>query len=340
MRFLLVFAGSVVIFTTLCLTCIYVVNPESTFPPRVFEPLYLLDRKMKMTLFADAIRRGDIDALVLGSSRSMKINARSAGSPREGLSFNFAVSNATPEDYLAIYRWVRQKKVKPKRLVVGVDFLGLSDQVPVAPDLSGNRELMAALDGRPVPGPVERFVRFIREIKSAATYRTMFDILRVLTLQLRGEPPIYNFRTDGILEYHRWDAERAQGKFDAAGRIKGCAATTLAAMDGMKALSSRRQAHLESLLNEARSDGVAITLFLTPYEPGTEEQLRRQSPYGSILPLLRIYLNGLAVRYNVQFLDFTAVSVPAGGDTFWYDCVHYSDSYAAKISQVIVKGTF
>ncbi|MCX6925186.1 MAG: SGNH/GDSL hydrolase family protein [Verrucomicrobia bacterium] len=300
LRFLRIFVGSVVVFTTLCLTCIYVVNPEAAFPPRVFEPLYLLDRKMKMTLFADAIRHGGgMDVLVLGSSRSRKIDARSTDSPREGLSFNFAVSNATPEDFLAIYRWVRQKK-----------------------------------------GPVERLVRFIREIKSAATYRTMSDILRVLTLRLRGEPPIYSFRTDGILEYHRWDAERAEGKFDTAGRIKGCAATTMAAMDGMKTLSSRREARLESLLNEARSDGVAVTLFLTPYEPGTEEQLRRQSPYGSILPLLRIYLNGLAARYNVPFLDFTAVSVPAGGDTFWYDCVHYSDSYAARISQVVVKGTF
>ena len=84
------------------------VDPRGDFGGRRFLQVTMDSRMEKMRLFEAYAASGKVGGLILGSSRSMKIDPKELERRLSARFFNFSVDSARAEDYLAIYRWARR----------------------------------------------------------------------------------------------------------------------------------------------------------------------------------------------------------------------------------------
>ena len=124
-----------------------VVDPRGDFGTGMFPCVALDSRRDKMRLFEDYNRRGAVHGIVLGSSRSMLLSCSKLGANSKLRWFNFSVDSARTEDYLAIYRWVRNRDSRLGRLIIGLDVEALHDHCEMDSRLKANSGLMRSLGG-------------------------------------------------------------------------------------------------------------------------------------------------------------------------------------------------
>lgn len=58
-----------------------------------------------------------IDNIIIGSSRSMRLNPELVSTYLKGSTFNFSVSSALPEDYLGIMKFLIKNNKIPKNII-------------------------------------------------------------------------------------------------------------------------------------------------------------------------------------------------------------------------------
>lgn len=83
----------------------------------------------------------EIDNIVIGSSRSMKINPELVSKYLGGTTYNFSVGSAMPEDYLGIVKYLIRINKIPKNIIFGFDFFILNDNIPVSESFINEKEL-------------------------------------------------------------------------------------------------------------------------------------------------------------------------------------------------------
>lgn len=338
MRFLAAVLGWVAVFALVYAAAMRLIDPRGQFGTHIFPTVTLDARSDKMALFRAYEARGPVQGLVLGSSRSMKIDP-AALSRDSGLRFfNFTVDVARAEDYLALYRWTRAQGAPLKRVLIGLDVEALhNDDVPIA-NLEHNPALMRALRGpRGGPlGPLADAAATVRRYQS--TFETSYfrdalgSALTYFAHAQRGAP-FMRFAADGYLHYPRWEAERTRGTFDLSREIKACLPGYVSTYRDMTDLSVRRRGDLEALLREARADGVQVTLWITPLHPATAELLGAKTRYPEMLLRTRAYVAQLQRRYGVQVRDYSAPALYGGTPSGWYDCAHVDEHDALRIAR-------
>jgi hypothetical protein len=82
-----------------------------------------------------------IDNLILGSSRTMRINPDDVNKFLDGITFNFAVNSALPEDYYGILLYLERINKIPKNIIIGFDFYILNSKLPYDTRFVANKEL-------------------------------------------------------------------------------------------------------------------------------------------------------------------------------------------------------
>jgi hypothetical protein len=324
------------------------VDPRGEFGAARFPVVELDARAEKMRLF-QAFREDAVPAgLILGSSRSMKLRPRALEQAAGAPFFNFAVDNARAEDYLAIYRWVREQGVAVRYLVIGLDVEALHDDDRPDPGLVRNRELVRALVGSGLPVPVAisaanapGMVRRLKQQK--ATFRIEYASDAARSLRLFWRPadrplPLLEFESDGYLRYRRWEQQRAAGTFRFDDDLERCLSKYLGRFDGMRGLSDRRRAYLREVVEEAQGDGARVLVWITALHRRTEQYLAARTAYASLLQDTRAYQEAIAREDGVVPYDFSSPPAAGGGDPGWYDCAHIDEAVADRVARSLGEG--
>ena len=97
-----------------------IINPYGMYATNWLKPLVWSDRKEKLQLLEKYPE--EVDLLVIGSSRTMRLDPELFYSLTGLEGFNLSVNHARTEDFLALVRYVVSKtRKKPRVVVVGVD---------------------------------------------------------------------------------------------------------------------------------------------------------------------------------------------------------------------------
>jgi hypothetical protein len=260
------------------------------------------------------------------------------------------VDNARAEDYLAIYRWVRQQGVAVRYLVIGLDVEALHDDDRPEPGLVRNEELVRALlrAELPVPAPpaIEAaghpgLVRRLKQQKATFRIEYLEDATRSLRLFWRPADrplPMLEFEDDGYLRYRRWEQQRAAGTFRFDEGLERCLAKYLGRFDGMSRLSERRRAYLRAVVEEAQGEGARVLVWITALHRRTEQYLEARTAYASLLQDTRAYQEAIAREDGVVPYDFSSPPAGEGGDPGWYDCAHIDEAVADRVARSLAEG--
>jgi hypothetical protein len=340
LRFLALFLAAAVALAAGYAGLARTVDPRGEFGSRIFPVVSSEARAEKMRLFQAYAAEAAPEGLVLGSSRAMKVRPETLAQSTGHRFFNFAVDNARAEDYLAIYRWVRQQGVRPKLLIVGLDVEALHDDDRAEASLLQDGALMATLGSE---RPAERgllapfrgsaAVRLAKQYKATFTVEYLADILSALRLSLfpRLRPlPLMEFEPDGYLRYRRWERERAAGSFRFGRDLERCLTRSAGRFEAMRQLSGRRRAYVQELADEARAQGAHVVLWITTLHPATTRFLEARTGYAALLDATRSYLRSLA-RAGVAGFDFSRPESYQGTESGFYDCLHIDETNADRL---------
>lgn len=316
----------------------WVVNPRGYFGSSLFRPVTWDSRQEKMQLFRRYSAAGRVDCLILGSSRSMALAPGLFDAHLGTRCFNFAVQNATVEDYVATFRWVTDGAGAPRLVLLGLDVEALHNDDRPNQNLLRTPELevhVGSRASRGLGGAGSAVLATLREIMSIGH---LWDAIRSARARLRvaigrsGSLPSSRLDPSGQLHYETWETERRAGLFSLDARIaKDRSRYTLRFAD-MTALSSGRKAALEDLLRgHTALPGRTAIVWITPLHPKVVTDLERLTPFAQRLADTRTYLEGLRTIPEVHVLDLSAPELFGGDDTGWWDGAHVDDSNATLI---------
>jgi hypothetical protein len=340
MRFLAVFLAAAAAFAALYAGIARLVDPRGEFGSGRFPVIESDARAEKMRLFQSYAAEGKPSGLILGSSRAMKVRPGTLERETGQRFFNFAVDNARAEDYLAIYRWVRQQGVRPKLVVVGLDVEALHDDDRAEASLLQDGALMATLGNG---GPAERGLlapfrgspaaRLAKRYKSTFTIEYLTDMVTAVRLFLfpQSRPlPLMEFEPDGYLRYRRWERERAAGRFRFDQDLERCLTRSAGRFEAMTQLSGRRRTYVQELADEARAEGARVVVWITTLHPATTRHLEARTGYAALLDATREYLRSLAGE-GVAGFDFSRPEAYEGTESGFYDCLHIDETNANRL---------
>lgn len=321
-----VFCLSVLAVGIVYVVVIRIVDPRGLFGTGRFPVLIQDARREKMPLFKSYAAQGPVEGLLLGSSRSMKLDPKAFTRIAGRRFFNFAVSSARAEDDLAIYRWVRARGEHPRIVVVGLDVEALHNDDQLETPLEFNDELMLALRGREEWRAA--VVRAVKRYKRSFGISHLADTVKSVGLVTGLVPrhPATTVDGDGYLNYLDWEY----------GSLAQCNRTTLQRFAGMTALSPRRKDDIAHLVEEARANGATVKIWLTPLNPETQRYIEERAPYRRLLADTIVFVGDFARRGLADVYDFSVPAAFGGDASRWYDCYHVDESSAAKIAAALM----
>jgi hypothetical protein len=335
MRFVSLFLAALAILSAMLLAVGRFVDPRGDFGAGLCPQLTMNSRRDKMRLFKDYAAAGPVGGLILGSSRSMKLDPEALGSGLGVRFFNFSVDSARAEDLLAIYRWVRRQGVALRYLVVGLDVEALHDGEPFDPRLQDNRELLDALRPNVRSGPREWVARAAGRYHAMFTATFLEDLARSVARCVRRHPTaraLTGLDPDGYLHYVKLEEERPAGVFDLDRQIADGLEAYVVRFRDMRELSPGRRQDLETLIRAAKADGVTVKVWLTSLHPRTARYLGARTAYPDLLARTEAYLARLGEMYGIDVYDYSSPDRYGGSLTGWYDGAHIDEGNAELVA--------
>jgi hypothetical protein len=335
-KFIFLFLGILCLIGAAFAALARTVDPRDDFGAGICPQVTMDSRRDKMRLFKAYVASGGVGGLILGSSRSMKLDPKQLESKLAVRFFNFSVDSGRAEDFLAIYRWVRRQGVTLRVLVLGLDVEALHDDDVSDHRLRENGELLAALGAR---GGAEGALELVAA--AAGKYTGMFtaayvkDVARSLARCLRpsGNPgAAIESDPDGYLRYVKLERQRATGTFDLDRQIADSLEAYVIRFRDMRGLSPRRQQDLEQLIREAKADGAAVKVWITTLHPTTARYLGARTAYAELLSRTRQYLAHLRDAYAIDVYDYSDPGRYGGSLAGWYDGAHIDETNAGLVA--------
>jgi len=292
-----------------------IVNASGMFGWQVLEPIVWVARGEKVQLLQE--QEQPIEALVLGSSRAMKIEPSKVEQITGLRTFNAAVNSARSEDYLAMLRWaVEDAYVVPKQVVLGLDVEAFHNAVPVdlralsVPQLAAKLPLRLAMQAR-----VERLKRALGLPELRLALRSVANV------DNRAAPDAV-FDQSGLLTYRGWDAQLASGTLDLAANVESSIRGYRSRFAGFSALDEERVLLFEELLVFCDRQGIKLSAYITPVHPDIARDLALHSTYEERLMELRSLLAELGSRHRFDLLDASNIEAIGGSAEHFYDGGH------------------
>ncbi len=301
----------------------WAVNPYSYYPSAWLRPLTWSTRPLRTEALSGC--RG-VGALIIGSSRSMKLAPAQLQRLTGLRALNASVDSAMAEDFLALLRLARAGcGGSVKEVVLGIDLEAFHDTQGPDGRITGAPAYWAQL---PLP---ERLRSAAAATEKLLAWEQTVQSLRSLRMLREPLPtPTSRFDDDGFLHYVAWEAQKADGTFklDTSGQVQAY----LSRFAGFKHLSHRRLAVLRTFLEETASDGVRVRGFVTPLHADVLAALRSQRGFDALRSELNAQLADLQREFP-HFTAFDASEVSAYGgapDGFW-DGAHVDDESSALL---------
>jgi hypothetical protein len=327
-RFLAAFGATATCVLVLIAAANYIVNPLDLYPPRIFEPAVRSSRVTKMRLLTRQ-DRGRLEAIVLGSSRSMQLAPSTIAALTGRRAFNFATDSAMAEDYYANLRWlVEDAGVTPSLLIVGADVEAFHERAEPDERLLAIAALSKYLQhGERGTAGAGRLRRLI----SAQQTRTTVNVLARAGLG-RPAPVVWHFEDDGYLRYDDLERERAAGAFALDKHIQTSVTEYRARFAGFSALSERRKAYFTATLAYARSKNIAVIVFLTPLHPVVIRALEAQG-YEALASAAAAFLADAARASGATFVDLSTIDRFGGDPQAFWDGGHMDPHNMDRLTQ-------
>jgi hypothetical protein len=321
------------------------VDPLGDFGTGLFPVISGDARRDKMRLFEErtadrsAASGGPVEGLVLGSSRSFKIDPSELQRQTGLRFFNFAVEVARAEDDLAIYRWVRSHGVLPKILIVGLDVEGLHDDDQIQDRLRRNWALRQQIPeiSPPPATPLAKLAESAALRKSLFTIGYAKEMLLSVRLALVPTPRAVSFEADGTSKTATVDAQIQAGTYPLADQLRTCLPTYLGIYRSMHGLSAQREATLRELVREATGDGVDVRVWITGVHPDAIPYFSQRSEYPAFVDATWAYLGQLRSEYGIHAYNFSDPAAYGAIRDGFHDCAHVDSRNGALIARTIAQ---
>jgi hypothetical protein len=333
--------GSTFLFTVFFVIFCYfvvvtVVNPHRVFWGRAFPEIMPNTRALKLDLVQKYNRVEKVDMVVLGSSRSTKLSPDLLESLTGQRTFNAGVFSAAPNDYLSMYRVMKQQGIAPKTILLALDVETLDPATLPAPDFDTNLALRSALNGS-VPNLPTKIWHWGWLYKKSFSPYYIQDIAKSIWIRLKPRPPLFEFQSNGQEEDRVLDAQIQAGVYPHAEKVKHCEDSLQDKFDNFHEVSPKLEYDLKQLLSEAGSDKVRVVLWITPVHPEALEKILKDPQAGRNFRNAEAHLVQLGDMFNLPVRDLVDSQSFGGQPDSWYDCVHYSGADADKISKELFK---
>jgi hypothetical protein len=316
-----------------------IVNPRRVFWGRAFPEVMPNSRGLKLDLLQKYNSAGGVDLVVLGSSRSMKLSPDLLESLTGERAFNAGVFSAAPNDYLSIYRVIKQQGIVPKTIVLGLDPEVLDPANTPAPDFDSNLALKSALNGS-VPNVPSKIWHWAWLYKKSLTTPYIQDIAKSIWVRFNPRLPLFEFQSNGHEEDRVIDDQIQSGVYPRAAKIKHCDDSLQAKFDNFHGVSPELESDLKQLLSEAASDKVRVVLWITPVHPEALDQILKDPQAGANFRAAEAHLIQLGAMFNLPVRDLIDSQSFGGHPDSWYDCAHYNQIDADRITRELFKNGF
>lgn len=327
--FLRTFHGALLILLGLLAAVNRIIDPLGAFGGGLLPPVVSADRDQKAALYRE--RRPPPASVILGSSRSKSIPAgcleRVTGRP----AFNFAVNGAATEDFLAVFRFIRDHRPDAVReLFLGLDPETLQGTGGAHRALENSRALSPYLAG---PRRRDRLATLGADLLGWQALRGSFESVRQALEPHRG--PLESLTDpDGVERHPVLLAQWQRGELPVQQRVAASIPGLLSRYDRFGAFDPERLADLDLLVREANAAGVSITAFIPPVHPafervaaGTAWRLRTEETVG----LLRAYES----RGMLRYMETRGLVGEWGDSAPFVDGVHFLAPVADRVVEEI-----
>ncbi len=272
------------------------------------------------------------EALIIGSSRIMKLDPelveRMTGLP----TFNAGVNTAMTEDYYVLLRYALEHAHLPLKLViVGVDVDAFHDREPINDYLLQPNLLGSYLQkGEARHATWKRFTTLFNGYQTKLSFVSLWDSL------IHKHKEVYHFEPNGYLHFDKFEAERATGHYDLDSKIAVTVDQYLRRYEGYNRLSAERLDYFERMLRYAREHQLRVLVFLTPAHPKLLAALDARH-YEERRKEVLDAVGEICSRYKVPFKDLSRIEQFDGRAANFFDGVHPDETNSAKIVNVLLQ---
>jgi hypothetical protein len=303
----------------------YFVNPTGLHPPRLLPTVNWNVRATKTELLKQAAPKPQ--ALILGSSRAMKVRPALVEELTGLPTFNATVEGAmTEDDYVMLRYAVERAGAHPKLLLLAVDVEAFHNLRPSNVALAISDELSELAPGGSRLSRWKKFTRLYSWEETKLSWRS-------LRHAVAGYPTTWNrFDADGYLHYLQYERERAEGRYPLDRRIDALAADYVGRFQGYSHLDPARVGYLKDILTYARQRNMRVVMFLTTLHPRVIEVVNTKG-YGARYAEVKRLLDELAPQYGAEVFDFTTAEKFGGQNDWFYDGSHIDERNADQMTR-------
>lgn len=310
------------------------VNPLGNFWGDIFPPATPVSRKVKLKLFEAWQRQAPVEGVILGASRNMKL-APKAFTQATGLRyFNFSVAAGTLEDVLVVQQILEEQHVRPREIVLGVDAALLSYYPPAHEALS-DWEFARRIEGAP-PSTSWTIRHGASLVAEMITPRFVRAVGTSIMAGVQRKDPLHHFYDDGYVDYRPRDKLIAQGRFPRESLIKECTKVVMRGFADAHQFDPIRIAMLDTILARARVRGAQVTLWVTMDHPDLANAIAQNPVIDAWHRAVPDTLKQVAARHGAAFVDLHSLDAVDGDPNDYYDCAHFGNANAAKITARLV----
>ena len=262
-------------------------------------------------------------AIVLGTSRVLKLKPECLTELTGYSAFNFGLNASRVEDWSAAYRFVRAQGRRPLReLVIGADVDGFDNHAETEPRLLSSDHLRAYVDAswNLSWGVAARALLGWQAFKYG-----MLLLWYEVHPSSRPQPKM-RFDDRGFVIYDRW--ERGAHRDEAFDKNAGKLRDQLSGR-GFDALSPKRVALFQDMVRTTHAEGATIDVFIPPLT--SESAGLRSAPIESRINDLEGMLSGLEREGTIRLFRVHSIADFHGDPAGYYDGLHMTEDNATRL---------
>jgi hypothetical protein len=311
------------------MTMNYTVNPLGKYNSDHFPSLVWTGRADKTDLLEEQDRKPDV--LVVGSSRSMKIDPDFIEKETHLRAFNAGVNSAKAEDYYVMLKYaIEELDVKPKHILLGIDVEAFHNRAPIDERLLYKSNLSKHLheeDKAPVP----------QKLSTMLNYKETGGSVLSLYYSVTDYPELKaSYEEDGYLHYPELEREIQEGTFEL--EIDEYVEKYKGRYNGYTALDESRKDYFREFLELAQKNEIEVSGFITTLHDDVIEELNKTRDYDELHASLINYLNSMEDQYShFTYEDFDRTDKFNGSDSNFYDGAHIQEENANKITAKLLR---
>ena len=328
-RFVLCFVAALFSCFAVVLLLALLIDPLGSYGTGLTPPLVPNDRDAKAIAYARLSPRPT--AVILGSSRVMKIPPACLQTIVGMRVFNFGLNSARAEDDLAVWRFV-QSQGPVHQVLIGLDPEALHNSVGPDDRLLRSRRLAPFVDPTLRPHPLARLYRGGVEALRGETFTAS---LRSIWFVLTGRRPeaAYVFDSTGFL-HMAWERQVGDTHYEPAPHVEASVIPYRQRYEGFSALSARRIAALLELLDRARAAGARVDAFIPPLHPALVSAMARTT-LAERTRETEDLLSELDKRGLLHFTRLPTLASFGGDPALYFDGAHMMEANAVRLLRAV-----